>query len=115
MITAALLDPHTRLATRLFVEQIVARYDTAGSLLFGSRARQNHRADSDADVAVLLRGAHEAFLKTKLDMADIAFDVLLETGIRVQPLPVWLDEWEHPERHVNPGLLANIARDVVRL
>ena len=94
MNTVPLLDPHTQLATRLFAEQIAARYDVAGALLFGSRARQNHHPDSDADVA---------------------FDVLLETGIRVPPLPVWLDEWEHPERHANPALLANIAREGVRV
>jgi len=44
---------------------------------------QTHRADSDADVAVLLRGAHQRFLPTKLAMADFAFDVLLETGINI--------------------------------
>ena len=48
-------------------------------------------------------------------MADIAFDVLLETGILIQPLPVWEDEWEHPESFTNPSLLQNIAREEVRL
>lgn len=109
------LDTQTLSATRLFVAQVSARYDTAGAVLFGSRARQTHHADSDADVAVLLRGGHQPFLKTKLDMADLAFDVLLETGVRVQPLPVWLDEWENPEHYANPTLLANIAREGVRL
>lgn len=115
MNNSDLLDPQTQLATRLFVQQITNRYDTAEAWLFGSRARQTHQPDSDADVAVMLRGDHQPFLKTKLDMADVAFDVLLQTGIRVQPLPVWLDEWEHPERHANPELLANIAREGVRL
>jgi len=115
MNNSARLDAQTLSATRLFVAQISAHYDMAGAVLFGSRARQTHHADSDADVAVLLRGAHQPFLKTKLDMADMAFDVLLETGVRVQPMPVWLDEWEHPEHHANPALLANIAREGVRL
>lgn len=48
-------------------------------------------------------------------MADVAYDVLLETGINISPLPVWLDEWEHPERHSNPVLLHNIVREGVRL
>jgi hypothetical protein len=55
------------------------------------------------------------FLAAKLDMADIAFDVLLETGILISPLPVWLDEWAHPEDDSNPDLLHNIARDGVPL
>jgi len=35
-------------------------------------------------------------MPTKLAMAEV-FDVLLETGINISPLPVWLDEWVNPE------------------
>lgn len=109
------LDAETERAARLFLQKIAQQYDMAGAILFGSRARQTHQTGSDADVAVLLRGEHMRFLPTKLAMADIAYDVLLETGIRVQPLPVWEDEWLHPERYSNPRLLANIAKDGIRL
>ena len=67
------------------------------------------------DVAVLLRGEHRRLLSAKLDMADVAFDVLLETGILISPLPIWRDEWEHPENHANPALLRNIGRKGIRL
>ncbi len=77
--------------------------------------RGTHRPDSDADVAPLLRGDHQRFLTTKLAMADLAFDVLLETGIAISPLPFWLDEWEHPEAYSNPHLLWAIAREGVQL
>lgn len=87
----------------------------AGAIIYGSRARGTHRPDSDADVAVLLSGEHQRFLPTKLAMADIAFDVLLKTGILISPLPIWLDEWEHPEEYSNPALLHNIDREGVRL
>jgi len=30
-------------------------------------------------------------------------------------LPVWLDEWQHPETYSNQSLLKNIAIEVVRL
>ncbi len=109
------LDPDTERAARLFLKKIAGQYDMTGAILFGSRARRTHHPDSDADVAVLLRGEHMRFLPTKLAMADIAYDVLLETGIRVQPLPVWEDEWQHPESYSNPRLLANIAKEGVRL
>ena len=46
---------------------------------------------------------------------ELDIDVLLDTGISISPLPVWLDEWEQPERYSNPALLRNIARDGVRL
>ena len=109
------LDPDTTRATRLFINRIGKQYDVAGAILFGSRARQTHHPHSDADIAVLLRGRHQRFLPTKLAMADVAFDVLLETGINISPLPVWLDEWEHPETYSNPLLLKNIANEGVRL
>jgi hypothetical protein len=58
-----------------------------------------------------LDGEHQRYVTTKLAMADIAYDVLLETGIDISPLPIWRDQWEHPESHSNPALLRNIARD----
>ncbi|MBW8067357.1 MAG: DNA polymerase III subunit beta [Ferrovum sp.] len=109
------IDHDTEEVVHRFLGLIANRYDTAGVIVYGSRARGTHRPDSDVDVAVLLRGEHQRFLTAKLDMADIAFDVLLETGILISPLPVWLDEWEHPESYSNPALLRNIDREGVRL
>ena len=109
------VDPETEKAVRHFLALIAARYDMAGAIVFGSRARGTHRPDSDADVAVLLNGEHQRFLTIKLAMADMAFDVLLDTGISISPLPVWMDEWQQPERHSNPALLRNIAKDGVHL
>ena len=105
------LDHDTEAAVRRFLVLIAERYDVAGTIIFGSRARGTHRPDSDVDVAVLLDGEHQRFLSTKLAMADAAFDVLLETGIAISPLPVWLDEWVYPENYSNPALLRNIAND----
>ena len=109
------IDYETEKAVKRFLELISGRYDMEGAIVYGSRARGTHRPDSDADVAVLLRGEQQRFMKAKLDMADVAFDVLLETGILISPLPVWLDQWEHPESYVNPALLQNIYKEGVRL
>lgn len=78
-------------------------------ILFGSRARRNHRHDSDADLAVLLHGESGRRVDAPLWMADIAFDVMLETGALVEAIPLWEDEWEHPERFSNPALIENSA------
>jgi uncharacterized protein len=104
-------EPETLGAAREFIRRVSLRYSVKAALLFGSRARGTHRADSDVDVAVLLRGPRGKPLDTSLDMADIAFDVLLETNVYIQPLPIWEDEWEHPETHSNPRLLENIRRE----
>jgi predicted nucleotidyltransferase len=110
-----ILDPTAEQAARLFAQRISDEYDIAAVIVFGSHARQTPHPDSDMDVAVLLRGDHQRFLPTKLAMADVAFDVLLETGVNISPFPVWLDEWEHPETYSNPRLLKNIAAEGVRL
>jgi predicted nucleotidyltransferase len=109
------LDPDTARASKMFMDRLAGQYDIVEALLFGSRARQSHNPDSDADIAVIVRGEHQRFLPTKLAMSDIAYDVLLETGINISPLPVWLDEWEHPEDYSNPRLLKNIANEGIRL
>jgi predicted nucleotidyltransferase len=109
------IDADTERAARAFIERVSAHYDLAGAVLFGSRARRSHRPDSDADIAVLLRGPSQPFLDTKLDLADIAFEVLLDTGVLIQPLPIWEDEWEHPEHHRAPALIRNVHREGVRL
>jgi len=109
------IDLITEAAVRRFLELIRERYDVAGAILYGSRACGTHGKDSDADVAVLLKGEKLRFLPVKRDFGRDAFDVMLETDIYISPLPVWLDEWEHPEDSWNPELFRNIARDGIRL
>ncbi len=83
--------------------------------LFGSRARRQENAGSDVDVAIVLGGLRGDFLAAKLAMADVAYDVMLETGVLIQPLPLWQQEWDHPDAHPNPRLVRNIRRDGVPL
>src|ERR1700693_2378878 len=98
---ASSIDQDTEQAVRRFLALIGARYDMAGAIVYGSRARGTHRPDSDADVAVRMRGEHQRVLTTTRAMADLAYDALLEPGLNISPLPVWLSEWEHPEKHSN--------------
>jgi hypothetical protein len=74
-----------------------------------------HQSGSDADVQVLLSVSPGKFVSTTLAMDDLAYEVLLETGIRIQSLPVWQSEWEHSKRYSNPHLLKNIAREGIWL
>ena len=105
----------TQRAIHQFLALLAKHYDLAGAILYGSRARGTHRSDSDADLVVLLRGEHQRLLPITLAMADLAYDVLLDTGINIAPLPIWLDEWDHPGSYANPALLHNIAREGIRL
>jgi predicted nucleotidyltransferase len=109
------VDVSTRKATDAFLKGLDGHFPVRSAMLFGSRARREHISSSDADVAIFLEGEQGAFTETKLAMADIAFDVMLQTGILIQPLPIWESEWQHPEHYPNPELLANIRREGIRL
>jgi len=109
------IDPTIEQALQRFMARVSQHYRTRGAILYGSRARGDHHPDSDADLLVLLEGEHQRFVPTKLALTDLAYDVLLETGLYISPLPVWTDEWEHPEDWTNPDLLRNIAREGIHL
>lgn len=113
--TKGRIDPDTRLAVEMFRNQLAGRYPVQVTVLFGSRARKDHRPESDADLAVLLGGEPGSRVDVALDLADIAFDIMLETGILIEPIPFWQDEWEHPEHFTNPALIENIRHHGVRL
>jgi antitoxin ChpS len=109
------LDSATEHAARRFLSKVAGDYVVKAAYLFGSRARQSNQPESDADIAILLPGRTGRFVATKLAMADLAYDVLLETGIRIQPYPIWEGEWNHPEQYSNPRLLQNISREGILL
>lgn len=109
------VDAETVRAARVFLDRIAGRYAVSEAILFGSRARHTHHADSDADIAVVIRGEHGKRSTVAMDMAGVAFEVLLSTGVLIEALPLWQDELDHPERFNNPALIENIRRDGVRL
>lgn len=74
-----------------------------------ARARRDNRPDSHLDLAIVLNGRRGDFLDTKLEMAGIAVDVLMETGLLVQPFPMWDGDLAHPERFTNPTLIQRIS------
>src|SRR5260364_228585 len=110
-MSTAQLDPETERAARVFLERIKSRFNVAGAILFGSRARRTHRLDSD----VIIREPHGKRSAAAIDMAGVAFDVLLETDVLVEALPLWEEELIHPEYFSHPDLIENIRREGIRL
>lgn len=94
-----------------FVAAAARRFPVKRAVLFGSRARGNSGPDSDTDVALILAGEPASFTETKLALADLAFDVMLETGVLIQAWPIW----EAPQTHANPSLVWNIRREGIAL
>lgn len=80
-------------------------------LLFGSRARGDHRPDSDADVAVVLRDGDWVAWDERRALSGFSYDRIVEDGVEIQGRPVREDEWARPDRHANPALVRAIRRD----
>lgn len=115
MTKAVAIDPLTRKSVEQFLARIAGDYPIVEAWLYGSRARGDARADSDADVAVVLDGAKGRAMAVGLDMAAVEFDVLLETGVLVSAIPIWIEDWREPLGHSNPYLIENIKRDGIAL
>jgi DNA invertase Pin-like site-specific DNA recombinase len=109
------LDKETEHAARAFMRRLEGKYPLIEGIVFGSRARGDHRPDSDADLAVVLKGKRGDRWAISRDMAGIAFDVMLETGVLVQPTPLWEGELKRPKEFSNPKLIENIKREGLRL
>jgi predicted nucleotidyltransferase len=113
--TGSAPDDETLRATRAFLRRLEGRYPVVEGILFGSRARHSHHAGSDADLAVVLKGVPGDRTAAALDMAGIAFEVMLDTGVLVEALPLWDDELKSPELFSNPALIRAIQREGLRL
>lgn len=67
-----------------------------GVILYGSRARGDHRADSDVDLMVLLDGNFS--LKSDLERTiDALYPLQLESEILIHPMPVPVRDYEAQE------------------
>jgi DNA invertase Pin-like site-specific DNA recombinase/predicted nucleotidyltransferase len=112
------LDAETERAARVFLKRLEGKYPIVDAILYGSRARGDHTSESDADIAIILkgeRGERRDRTAASLDMAGLAFDVMMETGVMVQGLPLWETELARPETFTNPALIDNILREGVHL
>jgi uncharacterized protein len=107
--------PEVERAITLFLDALRKDCAVDEVRLYGSRARGDFRPDSDVDLAIVLRGPRGDIWDMAWAMSDITFDVLLETGVSVSPLPLWGDDLDHPERAKNPALIRNIQREGIRL
>jgi predicted nucleotidyltransferase len=108
------LDPDTESAVRAFLARLPVDLRLEYTILYGSRARGEERPDSDADLALILAEG-EGDWQLVGSLAELAYDVFLERGILVQPVPISPNHWLNPERFPRPGFLRNVARDGIVL
>jgi uncharacterized protein len=101
----ALEDFKARLDQR-YRERLKAVY------LFGSRARGDHRPDSDLDVAIFLDNVSDP-IGEQLELIDDGYPILLSTGINIQPWVFEAASLGAPERYRASHLVETVRKDGV--
>lgn len=106
-------DPDALRVARSFVDRIRLDYPIVQAWLFGSRARNDARPDSDLDVALVLSGPKGRVVEVGPEMSARGYEVALENDVFISPLPIWEEDWSDPDRHSNPWLIRAIKREGV--
>ena len=104
------LEAYARAVRELYGSRVKGVY------LFGSRARGDHKPESDADVAVVLAddGGWDFWAEHRR-LSDLGYDTLMESGADVQGWPIRMSEWNNPQVHSNPQLVHAIQVDGVAI
>jgi predicted nucleotidyltransferase len=109
----AIDDPVLRAALRTLDAKLQERFgrNYLRLILFGSRARGDHKPDSDADVAVVLRGPIDNRWSLRRMIVEDTYPILLDTGLYIQAWPFEQRELDDPGMSPNQELLRNVLRD----
>jgi predicted nucleotidyltransferase len=86
-----------------------------GLYLFGSRARGDHRPDSDADVAVILAEGDWVAWEQRRVLNRLGYETSLESGLYIQAWPFSVGRWECADRNASRGLIEAARREAVPL
>jgi predicted nucleotidyltransferase len=94
---------------RRFGDRLAAIY------LFGSRARGDHRLDSDLDIAVVLHDVGEPLASIDRELLDVTYPVEIESGVHIQAWALPTDAMEGVKPEYRARLLATVRNEGVRL
>lgn len=115
------IEHGTYVALQDFIQRISdnANWAIVDLILYGSRARGDHDAESDVDVAVIVEDDgtdKERMRKVRYELIDHAYDSMLalfthKTSLRIHPLPIPKTHWDNPSLFQNPYLIQNIQQE----
>ena len=112
------LSPGAMSAVELFMAHLpeAALPDISRIILYGSRARGDHRGDSDIDIAIVLPGADPndgTMFEFMIRLGALSFNTMLKMDfpIDVRAVLVWENELQEPEKQHNPDFYRNVLTD----
>ena len=112
---ARTLEPSTARAVSDLKDRLERHFGRrlAGVFVYGSRARGNHRPDSDVDVAVAFSGEVGDLLDLDDQLIDIAYPIQLETGLYIQLWALEAAALSNPDGHRRAQIAEAVLRDGV--
>ena len=118
--TLAYLDPATQAAVRVFLSHLEQAElpPIAKVLLHGSHARGDSHADSDIDLAVVLRGDVPPRFERRMLRRKLSFlldDAILESLQPLFAMNMWDSTLENPNRALNPAFYHNLLANGVEV
>ncbi len=85
---------------------------TATTILYGSEARGDARADSDIDVLILLEGDKRDFRREE-ELSGALYDLELNTGVLISPMIILRKQWEN--RPFKTPFYVNVMNEGIKL
>ena len=113
------LDACTQEAVRLFLSRLgaVSLPPISRVLLYGSRARGDHRHDSDVDIVLVFVGTRPDFDKRAEVYRDLevvecnACADLKKPRVEITSFAYWQDEFDESDKQFNPDFFRNVLAD----
>ncbi|SFP15683.1 nucleotidyltransferase domain-containing protein [Prevotella sp. tf2-5] len=93
-------------------EKIMETEPTATTILYGSEARGDARAESDIDLLVLLDG-EKRDLHRESELSGALYDIELRTGIIISPMIMLRKQWEN--RPFKTPFYINVMNEGIKL
>lgn len=87
----------------------------AALYVFGSRARGDHRPDSDLDLAVVLRNASSSLANDDDALLDVTYPIEIDHGVHIQAWALAADETGQPSTAFRSRLAETVRREGILL
>ena len=94
---------------RAYGDRLAALY------VFGSRARGDHRPDSDLDLAVILRNAPSSLASVDDALLEMTYSIEIDHGVHIQAWALAADEAGQPSTAFRSRLAETVRREGILL
>ena len=117
------LDARTQEAVRVFRSRLDAASlpPISRVLLYGSRARGDHRHDNDVDIVLVFAGARPDYDKQAAVWRDVevvqwnAYADLKKPRVEITSFAYWQEEFDEPDKQYNPDFFRNVLADGIEV